>query len=366
MQYRKLADFFAGRRDRGEPLVLATVVETRGSTYSKAGALMLIDANGVFQGMLSGGCLEGDLAIRARTVADTGRPAVVSYDLSGDDDELWGLGVGCDGAMRILLQPTSRASDYQPFAALAASHAGSDFAAAALVVDSTLETIAPGALALRAAGATQCFGLSEDAAARLTANLDAVIAGGGAALCSVSMDDGTLEVLTYPVDPLPRLLVLGAGLDAEPLVRIAAELGWRTTVADHRPHYVDSNDFAQAERTLCCPADEVAQALDLDDFDLAIVMSHHLASDRSYLGQLAATAIGYVGLLGPPSRRARLVAELGAAGESLAGRLHGPAGLDLGGRGPAAIALSIAAGMQKALTAPEFRRRRRPRTGSSE
>ena len=364
MQYRKLAEFFARRRDRGEPLVLATVVETRGSTYSKAGACMLIDANGVFQGMLSGGCLEGDLAIRARAVVDTGSPAVVSYDLSGDD-ELWGLGVGCDGAMRILLQPVDGGSDYQPFAALAATHAGTGFAAAALVVESTLASIPPGAMALREAGATERFGLSAAAATSLADDLDAVIAGGDALLRSVSLDGGTLEVLVYPVDPVPRLLVLGAGLDAEPLVRIAAELGWRTTVADHRPHYVDSNDFAAAERTLCCPADAVSRALDLDDYDLAVVMSHHLASDRSYLAQLAGTAVGYVGLLGPPARRALLMEELGDAAESLTTRLHGPAGLDIGGRGPAPIALSIAAGMQKALSAPEFRRRRRPPTKSS-
>ena len=70
---------------------MATVVETQGSTYSKAGALMLIDENGVFQGMLSGGCLEGDLAIHAQVVIETGRPQLLTYDLGADNDELWGL-----------------------------------------------------------------------------------------------------------------------------------------------------------------------------------------------------------------------------------------------------------------------------------
>jgi xanthine dehydrogenase accessory factor len=75
-------------------------------------------------------------------------------------------------------------------------------------------------------------------------------------------------------------------------------------------------------------------------------MSHHLASDRDYLRQLAGTDIGYVGLLGPANRRNRLLAELGEEAGALDGRIHGPAGLDLGGRGAAAIALSIVAEVQ--------------------
>jgi len=87
----------------------------------------------------------------------------------------------------------------------------------------------------------------------------------------------------------------------------------------------------------------------LSRFDAAIVMSHHLASDRSYLRQLAATDIAYVGLLGPASRRSRLLADLGDDAADLKERLHGPAGLDIGGRGPAAIALSIIAEVQGVL-----------------
>jgi xanthine dehydrogenase accessory factor len=78
-------------------------------------------------------------------------------------------------------------------------------------------------------------------------------------------------------------------------------------------------------------------------------MSHHLASDRAYLGQLAATSLRYIGLLGPAARRDRLLSELGDAAKALTGRLHGPAGIDLGGRGPAAIALSIIAEVQGVL-----------------
>ena len=67
-------------RAEGAPLVLATVVATRGSTYRKAGAQMLIGPGGRYEGILSGGCLEGDLAAHAASVLETGTPKMVRYD----------------------------------------------------------------------------------------------------------------------------------------------------------------------------------------------------------------------------------------------------------------------------------------------
>jgi xanthine dehydrogenase accessory factor len=295
----KLLEFFDARRERGEPLVLVTVFETEGSTYSKAGAQMLIDGDGVFRGMLSGGCLEGDLAARAGAVLDTGAPQVVSYDLAVDD-ELWGMGVGCDGVIRVLLQPLRPDDGYEPFAGIAAILAGHE----------------RGEVVLQLPGESP-------------------------------------RELRVPVRPPPRVLVLGAGPDAEPVVRFAAELGWRCTVVDHRPAYIEGGDFAAAEQALCMPAGELAGTLDLRTYDMAIVMSHHLASDRAYLRQLAPADLRYVGLLGPRHRRDRLLGELGAECRDLAARLRGPAGLDLGGRGPAPIALSIVAEMQQVVAADE-------------
>jgi xanthine/CO dehydrogenase XdhC/CoxF family maturation factor len=89
--------------------------------------------------------------------------------------------------------------------------------------------------------------------------------------------------------------------------------------------------------------DELAEAVDYDRFAAAIIMSHHLVSDRKYLEQIAHTDIAYVGLLGPIDRRRRLLEELGTHAGNLESRLHGPAGIDIGGRGPASIALSIIA-----------------------
>jgi xanthine/CO dehydrogenase XdhC/CoxF family maturation factor len=291
-----LLQFFDSRRQCGEPLVLVTVYETKGSTYSKSGAQMLIDQDGVFRGMLSGGCLEGDLAIRARQVLESGVPQTVTYDLGVDDDELWGMGVGCDGLMRMLLQPLRPELGYAPFTAIAD-----------------------------------------------------ILRGHTAADVSIPIAGESPDTLVIRVEPPPQVLLLGAGLDAEPVVRFAAELGWRCTVFDHRQAYIDNGDFSLAEAACCAPAEQLAKQLDLTCFKMAIVMSHHLASDRTYLMQLAETDMAYVGLLGPPNRRDRLLSEIGSAAVSLEHRLFGPAGLDIGARGPAPIALSIVAQMQEKL-----------------
>ena len=295
MNPSKLLEFYDDYRRRGEPLVLVTVIETRGSTYSKAGAHMLVDDSGVFRGMLSGGCLEGDLAERSRVVLASGAAQTVTYNLA-EDDELWGMGVGCDGLMRVHLQPLRPESAYAPF-------------------DEVAE----------------------------------VLRGGAAREVRIPLDGDEQAELVYDAKPPPRLLVLGGGLDAEPVVQLAALMGWHCTLVDHRPAYIEKGSFHGAEKVTCVPAAELAEALELDNFDVAIVMSHHLETDRAYLRQLASSRVGYIGLLGPAQRRQRLLADLGELARELEPRLHGPAGLDIGGRGPAPIALSIVAQMQQFL-----------------
>ncbi len=339
-----LTRFFDDRARAGKAMVLITVFATEGSTYSKAGVQMLIDAEGRVCGLLSGGCLEGDLVERARAVLEDGAAATVSYDLSAED-ELWGLGVGCDGTIHVLLQPLTTANGFQPFAAVAGILGGESPARLAIVVATRGGGIEVGASLLAAGGSVSAHGMDSDIADAIAAAAD----GAATETREVVTPAGECTVLVTTISPPPALLVLGAGPDARPLIRIAAELGWRCTVYDHRPAYVESLGDTEVMQSLCSPAAELARKLDLSAFRLAIIMSHHLASDREYLRQLASTDIGYIGLLGPASRRDRLLADLGRTADKLRGRLHGPAGLPLGGRGPAPIALSIIAEMQQHL-----------------
>src|SRR5689334_8408906 len=118
MSFHRLLALFERNRESRRPLVLCTVIRTGGSTYAKPGAQMLIAADGEYAGLLSGGCLEGDLREHARGVAATGEARIVSYDLRSNNDQLFGLGAGCEGAMDILLSRVSAAEDWWPLSHL--------------------------------------------------------------------------------------------------------------------------------------------------------------------------------------------------------------------------------------------------------
>jgi xanthine/CO dehydrogenase XdhC/CoxF family maturation factor len=286
--------------------VLATVVATAGSTYRKPGARMLLMADGSYIGLLSGGCLESDLQIHAREVLKSGVARTVEYDTRGPDDTLFGVGAGCEGTMRVLLEP-----------------AGPD---------------SPAERALASAGdiaqrgdSTSLVMVHDSAQWRLgTYRADE-------ALPASERSRAFVQTLTPP----PHLLICGAAPDAQPVVSTARALGWRVTVVDHRPAYVVAARFAGADMHVAHPQ-FLRREVDLARCHAAVVMSHHLPSDEIYLRELAAAGTpAYVGLLGPKARRRRLAQELGADMELLSTRIRGPVGLDIGATTPEGIALSI-------------------------
>jgi xanthine/CO dehydrogenase XdhC/CoxF family maturation factor len=149
------------------------------------------------------------------------------------------------------------------------------------------------------------------------------------------------EVFVAALVPAARVLLLGGGPDARPVAELASFLGWRVTVVDHRSTYLVPSRFPPGTRLVEARAAGVAAAVELDAHAAAIVMSHHLDSDLDYLRALSSSAVGYVGLLGPAARREKLLGDLGAAADALRPRLRAPVGLDIGGRAPESIALSI-------------------------
>ena len=342
MSTRGLIRTFEGWRRTGRPMVLATVYETIGSTYSKAGHRILIAANGDYRGLVSGGCLEGDLAERARGVIEASEPRALSFDMRDEADDLWGLGVGCNGLIRVFLQPLTVAEDYQPFPDIARGL----LAAAPAVVATVIAGAGGGGLA---PGATLVWKGGDAGAESLEVLVPGCREARTAGRAIYRREPNGAAVLYAPIKPIRRLLVLGAGLDAVPVVNMAAELGWRVTVADHRPAYLEKDVFEAAEDTRLIDPARMGRALEPDRFDAIIVMSHHLMTDQAYLEQLAEVQAGYLGVLGPKDRRERLLSALGDAGEALRERLKGPVGLDIGADDPESIALSLLAEMHAVL-----------------
>jgi xanthine dehydrogenase accessory factor len=317
MSLHRLLPLFDRARVSGEPLVLATVIRTAGSTYAKPGAQMLIASDGEYAGLLSGGCLEGDLREHARGVAATGAAVIVSYDLRSTTDQLFGLGAGCEGAMDILLTRVAAQEDWQPLAGMAASFRADRELSVCFVVASDEREFPLGQV------------VPPDRRSAIPPNV---------------------ALFTATIAPAPRILLLGGGPDARPVAELCAFLGWRVTVVDHRASYLLPERFPGATRLVEARADELAARLPLADHAAAIVMSHHLESDLHYLRALSRSAVPYVGLLGPAGRREKLLADLGAEAAALLPRLRAPVGLDIGGRAPESIALSIVGEVHAALS----------------
>ena len=339
-----LLPLFERERRAGRTLALGILVHTQGSTYRKPGALILMAANGDYAGLISGGCLEGDLREHALRVIKSGQPHTVQYDLQGPDELLWGLGLGCEGAMRILILPVGAAHDWQPLRFLGEALAAHVPAVMGVVSDSSQPGVPVGSLALphdphgRTPAALRSEGVREALAQALAAGESRWL----------HAQNGSFTLFAVPLALPPRVLILGAGPDAAPVVDFAARLNWRVTVLDHRAAYANAAHFPAAEAVHHARPDELS-ALGLGGYAAAVLMSHHLATDLSYLRALAASAVPYVGLLGPAARRDKLLARLGLEARALSGRLHAPIGLPLGGRTPEAVALAIVAEIQAFL-----------------
>lgn len=305
------------------PAALATLVRVEGSSYRRAGARLLLMADGTSTGSLSGGCLEQDVLARCARVRDSGQPEFVTYDTREENDLVWGVGLGCHGIVHLLLEPLSVRPDWvEPVRAAARARRE---------IVLRVGDRGPG-----------------DAMARTRIADEGEDSGGG---------------LMDRIPPPFRLLVFGAGEDARPLVRFGAELGWDVSVLDPRPALPTPKRFPEAVGWHAGPVDTLLRAYVADARTGAVIMTHHYVHDLPLLSGLRAQPLAYLGLLGPRARADRLLRDADAVSGAGAVNipspgtsvLHAPVGLDLGGDGPAAVALAIVAEIQTHLSGRDAR-----------
>jgi xanthine dehydrogenase accessory factor len=305
---------------RGERAVLGIVYATSGSTYQKSGALVLLDENGLQHGVISGGCLEPELEERARVVHRSERSDTIDFDLRSDDDVVFGSGTGCHGRVRLLLVPQRHDAPLTQ-----ALHALGDSTAA-------LE------LRLVVSGDRVGVGDASLSGSRWRWSGDGRVS---------SEFSGGGDVVQLHLSPPPRVLLLGTGAETIPLQEFVRQLGWRSCAVEHRGRWLGFAQRAGVDELLESPPQSAAATWTQRTFDAAVLMSHNYSIDLANLATCATTAIGYIGLLGPAARRDELLDELGAdVAGSLRDRLHAPVGLPIGGSGPGALALSVAAELQ--------------------
>ena len=342
--HRAIVEALFRSADNDEAVVLATVVRISGSSYGGVGTRMVAKVDGTTVGIVSGGCLESDLAEHAREVHKKCEPRVVTYDTRADDDTAWGLGLGCNGLIDVLLEPlppvqaatVGRLLDHalsarSPSVLGTVTRSGTEettpsVGAHVLFCDETVET----------AGA---WG-NNSVLSQIRRYVSEALSAGRQGL--VREVEGT-EVAFEVVKPAVRLVVCGTGPDVLPVVRLGTELGWDVTVVDHRPLIPEhAARFPAARVVECTDPSTLTAAVRTTPATAAVVMSHHYARDLEYVRALLASDAAYIGVLGPRARSERMLAamtedERAAAGE----RVFAPVGLDTGGDGPESIALSI-------------------------
>ena len=286
----------------GQSAAWAIVTRIEGSTYRRPGAKLLIEADGRMSGNISGGCLEADVRENALAAIEANEPRCLHYDTSDDEDTLWGMGLGCNGKVDLLVLPLQPDKDLAWLRQLADHLAGDQPFAVRYPVQGELPTVA----------AT-------------------------ASVASTGLDEAAF---TEHLLPPPTLAVIGAGDDAIPLVQMAAAVGFRVSVVDHRPAYLAAERFPAAHEILTLRSDETLPADWKAETTLAIVKTHALQHDQAWVERLIESGLPYVGLLGPRDRRDAIRNRIDPEARS---RLYGPVGLDIGGEGPEQVSLSIIA-----------------------
>lgn len=278
--------------------VLALVTHIEGSTYRRPGAKLLIEADGRMVGNVSGGCLEADVRENALQVLADGASRRIHYDTGEAEDQVWGMGLGCNGKVDIGLLR------------LDAGHLNE--------INAVLQRLK----------GDQPFVVSYD----LTVGTFQVIDGAPTTSAAVFGDR---------FEPPPTLLICGAGEDALPLAALADTIGFRVVVADHRPAYLTEERFPMARlRVVVRPENSLPDELKLNERTLAVVKTHVLQHDAAWVQGLLASDAPYIGLLGPRDRRDEILKQVDPQHHP---RIYGPIGLDVGGEGPEQVALSIVA-----------------------
>ena len=314
LQFKSLLHEWHTRCDNTD-WVLGTVYKTEGPCYRKAGAMMFFNGDGEQFGLLSGGCLEADIHLHARKVMQSGLATTLCYDGSDEDDISFQLGIGCGGTVYIVLQPISVENNYLQLKE----------------IHRVLNQRASGILQLKLptekGEVVTRFQRDKDNYRR-----DSCV--------KLFTEEGS-QWLRVAVKPDPHLLVIGGGVDARPVVSIARELGLEVTLWDSRPANARRDYFMSASTILQCAVEKLGDYASDQQIDAAILMTHNIVLDAASLRALSNTPLAYLGLLGPVSRRERVLEAADLVNSQIRTEVSGPAGFELGGELPESIALSI-------------------------
>ncbi len=324
-------------RQAGKAVALARLVRVWGSAPRRPGACVAMTSDLELAGSVSGGCVESAVLQEAESVLATGKPKLLQYGVT--DEEAWAVGLTCGGEIELLVSLIARCGedtvidrlfqeiDQERTVGLATDLSDRNLGANLLVVQSG-----------------ERFGTlgSDRLDAEAAAFLEALSSGSQSSRQKAS--DGS-DLFLERYGPRPRLVVFGAVHIAIPLVRMARELGYFTTVVDPRAAFATEERFGHADEILRLWPEEAMEKLAVNEATAIAILSHDHKLDLPAAELAVASPAMYVGALGSRTTHAKRVAALTARGvpEAAIARIHAPIGLDLGSREPEEIALEILA-----------------------
>jgi xanthine dehydrogenase accessory factor len=323
--------------DRESDAVLATIIDVEGSAYRRPGAKMLIEDDGS-AGSLTAGCLEDEVRSLTSEVLEAGRPRIETYDLTGDDD-VWGLGMGCNGIITVLLEPLRES--YRP---VVESVTDGD--------DCGVVTVVSGDRPLGERGFYDPeTGFSDDLPGWLCEELReptaALLEQGKTDTLRVETDHGTVELFIEGIEAPSNLIVVGSGPDVNPVVELAKRVDFQVTVVTFRGALSSGSNFPSADAVRATSPTDLRDDIDFDSDTYVVVMTHNFIDDRLALENLIDTPVSYIGLMGPQERFEEMLADYADKGVSISedetSCIYTPIGLNLGGDSPYRIAYSIVA-----------------------
>ncbi len=316
--------------DAGEPVALATIVRIFGSSSQPLGARMAITDRNRFIGAVSGGCVETDVYEVAQTVLASGQPLMLHY--KHVENPLVEIGLNCEGKIDVLVEPLDRAT-------LDLLQSGPERHVKVTVCTPGTPTAPDARHAQVTPDGGGANGWLPEAIRR-----DALEALHDDRPVSATYPDGRVA-LFEPVLPPPLLLIFGGDVASLPLVRFARLLGFRTIVSDARPAFATREKHPEADEVIAAWPAEVIRRVGVDERTFVVSLNHEPRFEDALLKALAGHTVGYIGAIGKRVRHEERVARAQEVGLDLSQLplIHTPIGLDIGGKSPQEIALSIIA-----------------------
>ena len=348
-EIRQIIEAFEVAQQEGQKAALATVVHVEGSSYRAPGARMLITEDGMLTGAISGGCLEGDALRKALMAIMQGKPLLATYDTSDEDDAMMGVGLGCNGIIRVLIEPIDTSNPTNPIALLKLAVAKRE--PVVLVTFFSLANKWEENQGTRWLAKEDRTLVSDERNSSSILSIDALLDHVERVFENqrtefINMATANIAAFVEYLTPSISVIIAGAGNDVSPLVQMASILGWEVTLVDGRPNYANESRFSGCRIIVSAP--EVAlRNIELDNRTACVLMTHNYNYDKSMLRQLVSLHVPYIGMLGPKRKFQRMLDEFSAEGILLSEeqllRIHSPIGLNIGAETPEEIALSITA-----------------------